>query len=75
MKSEGSNIAFALWYLERSCIFFSFPRFSKCRVIIHSSVPGVVECKMATVRCSNYHQKLEPGSSPLKSRAGLVTFF
>ena len=74
MKSEGISIAFVLWYLERIYIFFSFPHFSKCTVIIHSSVPGVVVCKMATVRCNNYHQKVEPGSSPLKSRGGLVTF-
>lgn len=43
-------------------------------MIIHPSVPGGVEYQMATVLCSDSHLRVESGSSPFKSGAGLVTF-
>lgn len=75
MKSEGSSVALSCGNLEKSCTFFSFLHFNKCRVIIHASVPDVVEFKMALILCSNHHQEVTPGSSPLKSGAGLVILF
>lgn len=68
-------MAFVLWYLERSCTSFSCPYFSKCRGIIRSTLPGVGVCKMVTILCRSFHEKVESGSPFLKSRIGFVAFF